>query len=115
MYKCHEKMAPACLIDKLDLHSDINIRVSRHTDEATYNIPRTRTKKAEAAFTVQGPTVWNRIPIHIRNAPSVDNFKKMYKTEILQLQTRNNMLHQDEFPSTRPNWKTSSGEIGYRV
>ena len=86
MYKCHEGMAPANLTDKLDLHSEINIRLSRHTDEATYHIPRTRTRTAEASFIVQGPTVWNRVPLHIRNAPSLDTFKKYYKKEILGLE-----------------------------
>jgi len=103
MYKCHEGMAPAYLTDKLDLHSEINIRASRHTDEATYNIPRTRTEKAKSTFAVQGPKVWNNIPLHIRNAPSVETFKKMYKKEILQLQTRNQVLYEDQPPSTRPN------------
>ena len=34
-------------------------------------------------FFVQGPTVWNKIPAHIREADSVELFKKQYKKEIL--------------------------------
>ena len=101
IYKCCQDIAPAYLTDKLTLHSEINIRPSRHTDEATFHIPRTRTELATSAFAVQGPTVWNRIPLHIRNASSVNTFKKMYKTEILK--TRNQLQHQDESSNTRPN------------
>ena len=46
IYKCYQHMAPAYLTDKLNLHSEINIRPSRHTDEATFHIPRTRTEIA---------------------------------------------------------------------
>ena len=85
MYKCHNDSAPSSLTDKLILKSVLQDRVSRYTDENTYHIPRTRIKKAEAAFMVQGPTVWNRIPSHIRDAPDLDNFKRLYKKEILGL------------------------------
>ena len=103
IYKCHHGMAPDYLTDKMNLHSEINIRPSRHIDEATYNIPRTRTTTAEAAFAVQGPTVWNRIPVHIRNATNLEDFKKLYKKEILLLETTNQLPHLDGVASTRPN------------
>ena len=95
MYKCHEGLAPPYLSDTLTLHSEINVRPSRHTDEATYQIPRTRTEKGKSAFIVQGPTIWNRIPLQIREADSAELFKNKYKTEILKLNTRKNMLQQD--------------------
>ena len=85
MYKCHNGTAPAYLTDKIDLHCEMNVRTTRHSDDTTYHIPRTNTRKAEAAFMVQGPTIWNRIPYNIRNAPSLDTFKKYYKKEILGL------------------------------
>ena len=85
MYKCHQGTAPANLVDKLNLHSDITERVSRHADENTYHIPRTRIKKTVESFKIQGPTVWNRIPSNIRDAPTLDTFKKNYKKEILGL------------------------------
>ena len=76
MYKCHHRgLAPNNLIDKLCLQNDISERTSRHTDESSYCIFNTRTKTAEASFTFTGPTVWNRIPLHIRDAPSVDTLK----------------------------------------
>ena len=71
VFKCHEGTAPFYLTDKLNLLSEINIRQSRHTDHSTYEIPSTRTTKAESAFFVQGPRIWNLIPSHIRDAESI--------------------------------------------
>ena len=101
MYKCHEGLAPAYLMDKLNLHSELNLRPSRHTDEATYNIQRTRTKKAETAMTIKGPTIWNKLPANIRNAASLNQFKKMYKKDILMKTTDFGMTHMAS--ATRPN------------
>ena len=100
MFKCHDGTAPAYLSDKLNLHTDLNVRQSRHTDDSTYHVPRTNTKKAEAAFMVQGPTVWNRIPANIRNAPTLDKFKTAYKQEILGLQKKDIGV---PLNTTRPN------------
>ena len=83
MYKCHEGSAPGYLIDKLNLHKDMNVRQTRHTDELTYNIPRTRLDKTDAAFFVQGPKVWNKIPQRIRELETLELFKKQYKMDIL--------------------------------
>ena len=83
MFKCHDGSAPEYLSDNLDLHKEVNIRPSRHTDDATYKIPGTRINITDTAFFVQGPTIWNKIPAHIREADSLESFKKQYKKEIL--------------------------------
>ena len=62
MYKCHQDDAPVTLTDKLTLQNQLTDRASRFSDESTYHIPRTRIKKAEAAFRIQGPSIWNSIP-----------------------------------------------------
>ena len=85
MYKCHQGIAPNNLMDKLNLQSQVADRTTRHTDESTYHIPNTRTKSAEAMFMIKGPTIWNKIPLHIRDAPSVDAFKRLYKKDVLGL------------------------------
>ena len=88
MDKCHHGIAPNNLIDKLCLQNLYSERLSRHTDESTYHIPNTRTKTAEASFMITGPTIWNKIPINVREASSVDTFKKLYKKEILGLNVK---------------------------
>ena len=83
MFKCHDGSAPEYISDNLDLHKEVNIRESRHTDDTTYKIPGTRINITDTGLFVQGPTVWNKIPAHIREADSVELFKKQYKKEIL--------------------------------
>ena len=83
MFKCHDGSAPEYLSDNLDRHTEVQIRQSRHTDDTTYKIPGTRINITDTAFFIQGPTVWNKIPVHIREVESVALFKKLYKKEIL--------------------------------
>ena len=88
MFKCHQGAAPNNLMDKLCLQSQVTERTTRHTDDSMYYIPKTRTKTTESAFMVTGPRIWNKIPQKIRNAPSLDTFKKLYKKEILGLNVK---------------------------
>ena len=85
MYICHQDDAPVILTDKLTLQNQLTDRTTRYSDESTYHIPRTRTKKAEAAFRIQGPSIWNSIPSNIREAQNLEIFKRCYKKEILGL------------------------------
>ena len=70
------------------LKNQITDHATRFSDESTYHIPRTNTKKAESAFKIQGPSVWNNIPSHIRDAPNLEGFKRCYKKEILGLKIK---------------------------
>ena len=46
-------------------------------------VPKTRLKTfGDRAFSVQAPRLWNKLPIEIRTAPSLDVFKKMLKTHL---------------------------------
>jgi exonuclease III len=87
MYKCHQGYAPVSLTDKLILQNQLTERETRSIDDSTYHIPRTRTKIAESAFQVKGPTVWNHLPLHIREAQNIAIFKRIYKKEILGIAT----------------------------
>ena len=45
------------------------------------NIPRTKTVTfGPRSFEVAGPTLWNSLPVNIRNANSLPLFKKLLKT-----------------------------------
>ena len=38
----------------------------------------------DRAFAVAAPTMWNAVPIHIRNSPTVDQFKAQLKTHLVK-------------------------------
>ena len=51
-------------------------RELRSTNQYLLQIPNTRLKTyGDVAFSVAGPTKWNRLPMHIRLAPTIDYFK----------------------------------------
>ncbi len=37
-------------------------------------------KRGDRAFTTAGPKLWNSLPLHIRLAPSISDFKSALKT-----------------------------------
>ena len=43
-------------------------------------------RKGDCAFSYSGPSVWNSLPLHIRNATTTDTFKSALKTHLFNLQ-----------------------------
>jgi len=50
-----------------------------------YIVPRTRTKFADRAFSVAGPTVWNSLPESVRSAETLASFKRKQKTYLFNV------------------------------
>jgi len=49
-------------------------------------IPRThRNKKGDRAFAMAAPKLWNSLPKHIRDAATVQDFKKQLKTHLFSI------------------------------
>ena len=46
------------------------------------NVPRYETKFAERAFAVSGPTVWNGLPLYVRQSSTLAIFRKNLKTHL---------------------------------
>ena len=57
-------------------------RSLRSSDLHLLATPRTRTVLGSRAFRVAAPTVWNSIQVHVRQAPSIDSFKRQLKTHL---------------------------------
>ena len=70
---------PACLSDLLHLYSPSrSLRSS--ADTRLLKIPLYTCKtKGDLAFSYFGPSVWNSLPLHIRNATTIDTFNLFYK------------------------------------
>ena len=76
----------AYLSDLLHLYSPSrSLRSS--ADTCLLKIPLCRCKsKGDRAFSYFGPSAWNSLPLHIRNATTIDNFKSALKTYVFNLQ-----------------------------
>ena len=77
---------PAYLSDLLHLYSPSrSLRSS--ADIRLIKIPLYKCKiKGDRAFSYFGPSVWNSLPLHIRNATTIDTNKSALKTYLFNLQ-----------------------------
>ena len=58
----------------------------RSTNQYLLQIPKTRLKTyGDDAFSVAGPTKWNRLPGHIRLAPTIECFKSKLKRNLFDI------------------------------
>jgi len=57
----------------------------RSSASNSYVIPRTRTRFAEQAFSVAGPSAWNALPSELRTINCPDTFKRQLKTHFFNL------------------------------
>ena len=52
------------------------------SDASILHIPRSNTSSGDNAFMVFAPKLWNALPLPIRQAPSLETFKKVLKTHL---------------------------------
>ena len=82
-YKALHGLAPLYITDLL--HSKPNVRTLRSSDKGLLVIPVTKLKtKGDRAFAVVAPTLWNSLPLVVKNAESVDGFKNLLKTHLFR-------------------------------
>ena len=84
VYKCLHGMAPSYLAELITLSSNPRYAL-RSGDNLTLAVPRTGLKTfGNRAFSSAGPVLWNDLPVFIRNAPSLSQFKSQLKTHNFQ-------------------------------
>ena len=84
VFKCLNGSAPSYLADCLCVkQSERNLRSS---NGVTLIVPRSHTKAfGDRAFSVAGPTLWNSLPLNIRQLKSYALFKGALKTHLFRL------------------------------
>ena len=84
VFKSLNGLAPPYLSELL--HPYAATRSLRSANQLLLEIPRTRRKlRGDRTFSVAAPTVWNKLPLHIRQAPSLSIFKTRLKTHFYSL------------------------------
>ena len=73
--------APSYLIELISPKqtTGMNLRSSSRPQLALG--PRTHNRYGDGAFSVCAPTLWNTLPAHIQDSPTIDIFKKNLKTQ----------------------------------
>lgn len=77
-FKCLNGLAPTYLSDLLELY--VPARSLRSSDQLLLAVPKSRMKlRGDRAFTVVAPKLWNKLPLHVRQAPTLQIFKSRLK------------------------------------
>ena len=83
-YKALNGLAPAYMRELLIPYSPK--RTLRSTENHLLTPPRCRLEYfGKRSFAAAAPTLWNNVPLNIKQAPSVDIFKSRIKTHLFQL------------------------------
>ena len=83
VYKITHNCAPKYLQDLVSLRSSSSVRSLRSSfSMQLIHGPRTKTRYGDRAFSFIAPTLWNKLPPHIQNAPSIESFKTLLKTHL---------------------------------
>ncbi len=84
VFKSLNGLAPAYLSDLLTEHRPL--LSLRSSNQRLLSIPKSRLKcRGDRAFSVAAPSLWNALPLCIRSAPSISDFKSMLKTYLFDL------------------------------
>ena len=78
-YKALNELTPSYITDLLSPY--VPARNLRSSEQHLLQVPHTSTHSyGERSFQVAAPTLWNSIPLHIRQSQTVHVFKKLLKT-----------------------------------
>ncbi len=84
VFKALHNMSPSYITNLLEYHTPA--RTLRSADKLLLAVPRSQKKsKGDRAFMVVAPKLWNGLPLHIRQAPSLEVFKSPLKTHLFTL------------------------------
>ena len=84
VYKQRNDLLPDIYNDYFLLNSEVQQRTTyRHNDNIYVN--RSRTSGGSKSLKIVGAKMWNKLPLDIRNSPSLNCFKKRCRTFIFNL------------------------------
>ncbi len=78
MYKCVTDTAAVYLSEKFDSSHSCDIIAKFQTNEELV-VPKPNQEMFRQSIAYQGPRIWNGLPISVRRAGTIDNFKDMVK------------------------------------
>lgn len=81
-FKAIKGLAPKYLSDLLEILQPSRYDLRRNSDGVLLARSTIRTKKTmgDRAFTIAAPILWNKLPLSVRQAATIDNFKSLLKT-----------------------------------
>lgn len=81
VYKCFHHNSPSYLCS-LMTHRNSRPGLRSSTDATLLHVPLSNSLSGDNSFLICAPKLWNSLPILIRQAPSLESFKKALKTHL---------------------------------
>ena len=85
MYKTLNNLAPHYLSERFIKMSETHDCNLRSADSGLLNVPYSRTRYYDNAFTVTGTKMWYLLPLNIRQTTSHGSFKGRIKSHLLAI------------------------------
>ena len=83
IHKCLFGTVPRYLSDNLVQLDDVQQRDTRLTGQNMLHVPFARTSLFSRSFSVNGPSLWNALPLNLRFIQNINEFKACYKSIML--------------------------------
>ena len=90
VYRALHGMSPSYISERL--HSYTPGRCLRSADSYLLQVPRTKTKWGDWAFSKAGPSLWNDLLLRVRASPSLSIFKNRLKTVLFECAYIRNLM-----------------------
>ncbi len=84
MYKCMNGMCPEYLTSSIKPISKIHKLNLRSVEDKKLYVPKPKTELYRKCFAYSGAKVWNSLPLSVKNATSVNEFKHLYLCNVKQ-------------------------------
>jgi hypothetical protein len=85
VYKCLNSLAPSYLCELIKPYHQDHYSTRRNQQNCLQKPPLFNLKSyGEKSFTYAAPTEWNKLPLEVKSAPSVENFKSSLKTYLFK-------------------------------
>ena len=86
VYKAQHDLAPKYIKELLvPVSTFLRSHDLRSCAQSKVIVPKHRTKYAERAFAVAGPSIWNSLPQYVRDAPSLATFRIRLKKHLFDI------------------------------
>ena len=79
MYKCIHGDAPVWLTNQILMACEYHDVNTRNASQMNVIVPKPKVDFFRKSLQYQGATVWNHLPLHVKESSSLHSFKKMYK------------------------------------
>jgi hypothetical protein len=86
MYKCFNNILPLTLAQRFILVQEHHSYNTRSAASFNYVLPVPRIDTYKRCFLFQGPNIWNKLPLNLRQCTCLAHFKAMYRIFILSNQ-----------------------------